>query len=341
MSSEKKPKTKTITIAILVIIIIVIAAIGVYWLTRPPPAPPKKVLKVALILPGKIDDVSWNQAAYEALMWLKKEYGDEIEVTYTEGVYDPVDIVPALRDYAEKGYDFIIGHGFQFMEPIIEVAPDYPNVGFALGTGYKTVENSAIYDVRLEEGGYLMGVLAALMTKTNKIGVIGGVDVVEIYRGHEGFKLGAKSIKPDITIYEHYTGDWRDAAGAKEAAIAMAELGADVIWHSGDGLGLGVIEAAKEKKFWVMGTPVDQKPLAPERMLSCVVYSWGPLFKQMIEDYKAGKYGGKTYWATFANGGISLAPFSDAVPKEIRDKVEQIKQDIITGKLKVEVPERA
>ncbi len=324
---------KKTLLVILLIILVAIAAI--YVLTRPK-APPAAPFRIALILPGRIDDVSWNQAAYEGIMWLKDKYGEAIDITYTEEVYEVAKIEPALRDYAEKGYDMIIGHGFQFMEPIVTVAPEYPHTAFLLGTGYKTVENSIVYDVRLEEGGYLMGVLAALMSKTGKVGVIGGCDVVEIYRGHEGFKLGAKSINPDIEIYEHYTGDWRDAEGAKEAAISMFEMGVDVIWHSGDGLGLGVVEAAKEKGFWFMGVPVDQSSLCPEKCLSCVVYSWGPLFEQIMNDWREdGKFDKKFYWASFANGGITLSPFNPAVPKDVRDTIEQVKQQIISGQLNI------
>ena len=106
------------------------------------------------------------------------------------------DIEPALMDFADQGYDVVFGHGFQFMEPIVKVAPNYPDTKFLLGTGYKSVDNSAIYDVSLQSGGYLMGVIAALASQSGKIGVVGGADASEIFRGHEGFKFGAKSVNP-------------------------------------------------------------------------------------------------------------------------------------------------
>lgn len=111
-----------------------------------------KPLKVALILPGKVDDVSWNQAMHEGMKELEKDYAGKIEVTYSENVYEVSNIEPALREFASQGYDLVIGHGFQFQEPIIKVAGEFPKVKFALGTGFKTLANTAIYDVQLEDG---------------------------------------------------------------------------------------------------------------------------------------------------------------------------------------------
>ncbi len=116
-------------------------------------------LKVALILPGKADDVSFNQAMYEGVMAVAEEYKDKMEVKVVEEVYEVADIEPALMDFASEKYDVIFGHGFQFMEPIIKVAEKYPDTLFCLGTGYKTLKNTCVYDVHLQSGGYLMGVL--------------------------------------------------------------------------------------------------------------------------------------------------------------------------------------
>ena len=157
-------------------------------------------LKVALVLPGKKDDVSFNQAMFLALDSYAQEHKDKIELKVVENMYEVADIEPTLIDFASQNYDVVFGHGFQFMEPIVKIAPKYENTLFLLGTGYKTVDNSAVYDVHLEAGGYLMGVVAGLATKTNKVGVIGGADASEIYRGHEGFKAGAKSVNPDVPL---------------------------------------------------------------------------------------------------------------------------------------------
>lgn len=306
-----------------------------------------KKLKVALILPGKKDDVSFNQAMYEGMKKYADANPEKIDLNVTENVYEVADIEPALMDFADQGYDVIFGHGFQFMEPIVKVGAQYPDTYFLLGTGYKSLDNTAIYDVELEAGGYEMGVIAALATQTNKIGVIGGADASEIKRGHEGFKAGAKSINPDIEIQEVYTGDWTDTAGAKEAAIGMYDAGVDVIWHSGDGIGLGVVQAAAEKDMYCLGNVADQKTLAENNVLSGVVYQWDAIIANVFDDINNGTFKGRAeddryYWINAENGGLGIADIND--PKGwLTDDDKQVIADtwskLQSGEIKDYLPE--
>lgn len=272
-------------------------------------------LKIALVLPGKKDDVSFNQAMYRGATEYAEAHPDEVELKVVEGIYEVADIDPTLRDYADAGYDVVIGHGYQFSEPVNTVAAQYPEVMFLLGCGVGYQSNSAIYDVQLEAGGYLMGVIAALATQSNKIGVIGGGEGSEITRGHEGFKQGAKSINPDIEIQEVYTGDWNDTTGAYEAAIGMYDSGVDVIWHSGDGIGLGVVQAAEEKDMYVLGNVEDQKTLAPNNVLSGLCYDWVNALERIFATIKDGSFvtdGEKeTIMINVANGGLTMSELND------------------------------
>lgn len=300
-------------------------------------------LKVAVILPGKKDDVSFNQAMYEGIKTYADANPDKIELKVVENLYEVADIEPTLMDFADQGYDVVFGHGFQFMEPLVKVAALYPDTYFLLGTGYKSTDNSAIYDVALESGGYLMGVVAALATETNKIGVVGGADVAEIYRGHEAFKLGAQSINPDIEIQEVYTGDWTDTAGAKEAAIGMYDSGVDVIWHSGDGIGLGVVQAAKEKDKICLGNVADQNSLAPDNVLTGVVYKWDAVIKKIFDDIQNGTFKSRAeadrfYWISAANDGLVYAPIVDSkgvLTDEEKTQIENTYQDLKAGKIEI------
>lgn len=300
-----------------------------------------KKLKVALVLPGKKDDVSFNQSMYEGMTTYVKAHADEIDLKIVENVYEVADIQPALTDFADQGYDVIFGHGFQFMEPLVAVAKKYPDSYFVLGTGYKFEKNSAIYDVDLESGGYLMGVIAALTSKTGKIGVIGGADASEIYRGHEGYKLGAKSVNPNIEIQEVYTGDWTDTAGAYEAAVGMYDSGVDVIWHSGDGIGLGVVQAAVEKDKYVLGNVEDQISLGKNNVLSGLQYKWEAVISQIFDDIKAGNFktlsdDKRIYWINIANGGLVYTDINDPKgmltdekKKTIEDTFQKLKNNEI------------
>jgi basic membrane protein A len=288
---------------------------------------------VALILPGRADDVSWNQASFEgmnsAVDELNEEGMIEVELTVVEQVYDPVDIEPALLDYAQQEYDLVVGHGFQFQEPIIKVAEDYPDVNFAIGTGFKLAENVGVYDVKLEQGGYLMGMIAGTLTESNIIGVVGGVDVSEIHRGHVAFILGAEAVNEDVEVLSNFVGDFNDLAGAKEAALSQIEAGADVIWQSGDGIGLAVLGACEEEEILCMGNVADQNEIAPENTLASFVYDWGPIYKQMIEETAEGTFGDKFYWIELANEGVSVVYNEELAEEYITEELQEALDEAI------------
>ncbi len=295
-------------------------------------------MKVALILPGKFDDVSFNQAMYEGMTDYAELHADEVELKCVEGIYDVTDIEPTLIEYADEGYDVIIGHGFQFSDPVHKVAAMYPEKTFLLGCGINDSNNVIRYDVSLEEGGYLMGVVAALATQTDKVGVIGGGMGSEITRGHEGFKAGAKSVNPNIEVQEVYTGDWNDTSGAYEAAIGMYESGVDVIWHSGDGIGLGVVQAAVAKDKYALGNVENQLSLAPNNFLTGIQYVWANALERVFSEIKNGtaireKTQADAVLIDVANGGMEMCEIND--PKGwlsaddivvINDTIEALKQ---------------
>jgi len=219
----------------------------------------------------------------------------------------------------------------------------YPEVAFLLGCGVGDAPNVIRYDVQLEAGGYLMGVVAALATQSNKIGVIGGGEGSEITRGHEGYKAGARSINPEIEIQEVYTGDWNDTTGAYEAAIGMYDSGVDVIWHSGDGIGLGVVQAAEEKDKYVLGNVEDQFSLAEKNVLSGLQYEWGNALENifaMIKDKSFFVEGKDTVMINVANGGLSMTELND-VKGWLTDEDKAIIADVYEklGQGAIELPE--
>lgn len=291
-------------------------------------------LKIALVLPGAKDDVSFNQAMYEGMKAIEEQYGDKIEVSYVENVYDVADITPTIIDFADQGYDIIFGHGFQFMEPIMELCSMYPDTAFVTGTGYLTDANSGYYNTHLASGGYVMGYIAGLATETGKVGIIGGSNVSEIYQGHEGFKAGLKDANPDATFEEVYTGDFNDTPLAKTTADGMYQGGVDIIWHSGDGIGLGVVQSAKENGAYCLTNAANQSGLAPENVVSGVIYHWEAVIAQIIDDVMAGTFndGEKAYWCNVENGGVEIAPLlAGVLTDEETAQVEQLIADIQSG----------
>jgi basic membrane protein A and related proteins len=294
----------------------------------PPAAEEPGPFRVALILPGRADDLSWNQAAYEGMNKAVDSMSG-VELRVVEQVYDPVDIEPALRDYAQQGFNLIVGHGFQFMEPIIKVAEEYPSINFAIGTGYKIADNVGVYDVKLEEGGYLMGMIAGALTQSNIVGQIGGVDVAEIHRGHAAFKLGAETVNPDVRVLTTFVGDFNDLSGAKEAALSQIDAGADLLWTSGDGIGLAVINGCEDRKIYCMGNVANQIKVAPDTVLASYVYDWSPLFVQMIEETMQNRFGNAFYWIDLSNEGTNVL-FNDGlmnmIPSDLQAKLDEAKQ---------------
>ncbi|MCU0487982.1 MAG: BMP family protein [Anaerolineales bacterium] len=287
-------------------------------------------IKVALILPGRKDDVSWNQAAFDGINQAVKEAKVQVELTVVEQVYDPVDIEPALRDYAKQGYNLVIGHGFQFQEPIIKVATEFPDVNFAIGTGYKLAENVGVYDVKLEQGGYLMGLIAGSLTESNLVGAVGGVDVSEIHRGHVAFLLGAQKVNPEVKVLNTFVGDFNDLAGAKEAALSQINAGADLLWQSGDGVGIAVLGACQEQNTNCMGNVVDQKSLAPNNVIASFVYHWSSVYTQMINETADNTFGNKKYWVELANDGVSVE-YNDALKSLVTPELQAALDEAIAG----------
>lgn len=293
-------------------------------------------LKVALLLPGPISDGSWNAAAYNGLKQMEEK--DGYEVTFTERVAVN-DIEEAFMNYAQQGYDLIIGHGFEFGEPALRVAKEFPDVNFYISgkapTGATILKNVSFLDQKEYEGAYVAGALAGLMTKTNKIGYVGGMKIPAQIANMNAFEAGAKSTNPSVQILGVLTGTFEDAGKGKEAALAQIDNGADIIAQSADSTGIGAIEAAKAAGVKIIGYSTDQNNLAPKLVLTC----WGTdipgAIAQQGEKITNGTFGGEVWKAGLKENVVYLTPYHDNVPADVADKIEDIKEDIISGKITV------
>lgn len=300
-----------------------------------------KALRVALVLPDVITDLSWNAVAYQGLEAASKELG--FEFTYQERVAD-ADVERVLRDYAEQGYDLILAESFNYQDATVRVAQDYPNLKFATATGFKTKEagfadvpdNHAVYDWPAHQVGYLTGMLAAYMSKNQHVGFVGGFEVPDIVRQAEGYKDGARAVNPDIRVGVIYTGSWVDTVKGQESAISLLDLGADVIGQAADGPGVGAILACQSRGAYAIGYVADQNHVAPKHVITSVMLVKKTAYLNMIQDIMDGKFASKAYLFDYLQGGVDLAPYHDLVPEDIQQKIEQAKQDILSGKIVVE-----
>ena len=291
-----------------------------------------KTLKVALLLSGPANDGGWNAVAVQGLKDAEKTYG--IETAYTEHV-SVADSEAAFTEYAAQGFDLVIGHGFQYGDPAVRVGKKFPKTKFVAIEGNAASRNVASYRIACEEAGYLMGIVAASVTKTGIIGMIGGVEQPSIVKVVEAYKRGAKSYKPDIKVLETYIGTFTDVAKGKEAALAMADQGADVLSHIANQAGTGVIKAAQSRGLMATGDSWDQNAIAPQTVVCSTIYNVPVLVVNVVKQVKEGTFKGGIYDQGMKEGVVDIAPyhsFEDKVPQDAKDKVAQLKKQLIDGR---------
>jgi basic membrane protein A len=266
-----------------------------------------------------------------------------IEPAYSEHV-GIADSEAAFTDYASQGYDLVIGHGFQYGDPAVRVGERFPKTKFMAIEGASSSDNVASYVIACEEAGYLMGVLAASMTKTGKIGMVGGFEQPSIIKVVEAYKLGAKSVNPGITVFDVYVGSFTDVSLGKEAALAMADQGADVLSHIANQAGTGVIKAAEERGLMATGDSWDQSVIAPDTVMCSTIYSVPVLVKTAVENVKNGTYDGGIFNLGMDSGVVDIAPynnFSDIVPLDVQEKISGLKAQILSGEFDVPLIEKS
>ena len=296
-------------------------------------------VRIALILPSTIDDLAWSQSMYEGVKAVQAELGeDRVEVTVTEGLWNPVDANAAIRDYAEQGYNLIIAHGAQYQNSLFEIAPDFPDTSFAYGTSFKTGDNIFAYDPQAQEGGYLLGMIAGMTTESNKIGLVGPVEAGDAIKYNYGFVRGVASVNPDAEVSVTYTGSFGDTAGAGEMAKTHMDNGADYLTGTAQ-QAVGAIQAAKDRGVPWLGSDMDQSIVWPDTVMAAQVYNWEGVVMRMVDARADGIKGGEHLSLSFANGRLSLH-YNDRfdIPADVKAKVEEAMEAIKDGSLVVEMP---
>jgi basic membrane protein A len=230
------------------------------------------------------------------------------------------DAAAAIRDYATQGFDLVIAHGSQYGSSLQEIAPDFLETSFAWGTTLDTFgqPNIFAYEAAADEGGYVNGVLAANMTTSNVIGVVGPIETGDAKLYVDGFKAGVLATNPDITVNVNYIGSFSDVALAAEAANTHISAGADVLTGTAQ-MVVGAIGKAEEANALWFGTQSNQTSLAPKIVVASQVYHWEVVLNEMLDLIKGGTLGGKSFAINLANGGEVIEYNPDfTVPAEAK-----------------------
>jgi basic membrane lipoprotein Med (substrate-binding protein (PBP1-ABC) superfamily) len=294
-------------------------------------SPSVHTLKVALIEPSLRNDMAFSQSMYAALQSLAGPMNLQIQVS--DNLFNVSDAANAMHQYAAEGYNLVIAHGSQFGGTIQQLAPQFPKTSFAWGTAGVTfgLPNVFAYQANSQEGGYVNGYEAALLSKTHVLGVLGPIDVGDAHLYVVGFKAGALAADPHVVVHVSFTGSFSDTTLMSTAAKSYVSEGADVLTGTSQSV-VGAIGVAKDKNVAWFGTQWDQTSLASTQVVSSQVYDWtGPL-TQMITAIRGGVLGGATYTITLGNNGEKMAYNSGYnLPASVRSGGDGIVAKIVNG----------
>jgi len=270
------------------------------------PAEPTAPFRIAVVAPSPTNDLAFTQSMFDAVNAIAEERGN-VEVAFSEGMFVVDDAAAALRDYAAQGYDLVIAHGSQYGSSLQEIAPDFPETSFAWGTTVDTfgLDNVYAYEARSEEGGYVNWVIAASLSQSGVIGVVGPIETGDAKLYVDGFVAGARSVDPAVEVNVNWIGSFSDVALASEAAQTHINAGADVLTGTAQ-MVVGAIGVAEASGVMWFGTQADQSSLAPDIVVANQVYDWTGALGQIIDNIQAGTLGGETYALTLANGGLKI-----------------------------------
>ena len=276
-------------------------------------------IRVALLLEGPTYDQGWNSSALESMIELQKNYGFSLEIANN---LEPDKIAETARKFASNGYDLILGHGTIFSEPFNKVSPFYPQTRFVSFNGEALHDNQTTIRYDMKPAGYLVGILAARMSKTGKVGYI-VVDKPPEFPQVDGFREGVAKHVPGTEVFVGHVPDFNDVQTAIKVTRDLIASGVDVIYTTGDSFNLEVISEAQRSKVYTIGYIADQRYIAPDYVLASMLQDVEQCYRTIINQFVQGKLPTGTVMYGFAEGVNSFSPFGPMVPQEIRNEIMQ------------------
>ena len=294
------------------------------------PAAKPAPLKVAFAYVGPVGDGGWTYAHDNGRKAVEKEYGDKIITSYVEKVPESADAERVIRDMAGQGAKLIFGTTFGYMEPMLKIAGDTKDVKFEHATGYKTADNMRTYDSRTYEGAYMAGVIAGKMSKSGTLGVVGSVPIPEVVRNINSFTLGAQSVNPNVKTKVVWVNEWFNPPKETEAATALINGGADVLFQNTDSS--AVLQAAEKMGKRAFGWDSDMTIYGPKAHLASAVINWGPYYVKAVGEALNGTWkGNSSSWWGVKEGAIDLVSIAADVPDDTKKRIDEVKAGLKDG----------
>jgi basic membrane protein A and related proteins len=290
--------------------------------------------RVALLTPGAISDQSWNGGAYQGLLHIRDSLGATISHVQTR---TPADFEENFREYGARGFDLVFGHGFEFQDAARRVAPRFPNTMFVTTSGNTSAGNVAGISFSFSDASYLAGVLAASVSRSNVLGVIGGTELPPVKESFVAFERGARSVNRGVRVLTAFIGNWDDVSAGKEQALAQIARGADVIFQNADAAGLGVFQAARERRgVFVIGSNANQNDIAPEVTLGSVVIDLPRAFLTVAREVQQGSFQARVVTFDARSGVVELVmnpALRNRIPAPALSRVDSVRARIHAGTL--------
>ena len=288
-------------------------------------------LKVGFVYVGPTGDHGWTYMHDEGRKAIEAEFGDRVSTIYVESVKYGPDSERVMTQMAQQGVDMIFATSFGYMEPMLKVAKQFPDIKFEHATGYKTADNMAVYSSKFYQGRYVQGVIAGHMSKKGKAGYIASFPIPEVIRGINAFWLGATSVNPDFDIDVVWVNTWYDPSKEADAARVLIQQGADIITqHTDSPAALQV--AAKTEGVMAFGQASDMIQFAPNTQLTAIIDRWSPYYIERVRAALDGTWKSEDTWGGMDTGMVEMAPFTN-MPDNVKQIAMQVTADITSGKL--------
>ena len=297
-------------------------------------APKAEPLKAAWVYVGPVGEAGWTFAHDLGRKAVEAEYGDKLKTTFVEKVPEGPDAERVIRDLAQQGNKIIFATSFGYMEPMLKVAKDFPDVKFEHATGYKMADNMRVYDARFYQDTYLAGIIAGKMTKTNTLGFVGSFPIPEVLRNINAFTLGAQSVNPKIKTKVVWVSTWFDPPKESEAAQTLINGGADVLLQNTDST--AVLQTADKAGKYAFGWDSDMSAFGGKAHLGSAIVDWSNYYKKSIKEVMDGSWKGNTVtrWGV-AEGQNDLVKIPEVVPADVKAKVDELKAGMKAGTFEV------